>query len=66
MRVCVQAVSAHPNVMGLRRVAPSAALPRSSAPGASSADPRQVLLLELEFCAGGELFDFVLKVCPAI
>jgi hypothetical protein len=56
--MCVQAVSEHPNVMGLRRVVPSAVMPGSS----MLLDQKHVFLLELEYCSGGDLFGFVLKV----
>lgn len=59
VRVCVQAVSAHPNVMGLRRVVPAAVIPQTFV---QSATDKQVFLLELEYCSGGDLFGFVLKV----
>ena len=46
----------HRNVVELRRVVPDAAFPHHS-----DGRMRRVLLLEIEYCAGGELFDFVLK-----
>jgi 5'-AMP-activated protein kinase, catalytic alpha subunit len=48
----------HPNVIGLRRVIPSINFPHEDG------RPRQVLLLDLELCSGGELFDFVLSGGP--
>ena len=50
----LQAIS-HPNVVRLKRCATSA-----YSDGAGGGPPREVLLLELELCSGGELFDFVL------
>lgn len=42
------------HVLKLRRVVPSVSFPHEDGRG------RQVLLLELEYCSGGELFDYVL------
>lgn len=48
----------HPNVIGLKRVIPSINFPHDDG------RDRQVLILDLELCSGGELFDFVLSGGP--